>query len=95
MSLQDLDLHLLGEGRHERLYEKLGAHVRADGVALRRLGSERERGQRGRRLQRLGRPRRTRSFSAVSRASGRPSVEGARAGDRYKYELTGPAAGTR
>ena len=24
----DLDLHLIGEGRHEQLYEKLGAHVR-------------------------------------------------------------------
>ncbi len=30
----DLDLHLLGEGRHERLWEKLGAHCRTiDGVA--------------------------------------------------------------
>ena len=29
----DLDLHLLGEGRHERLWEKLGAHERTiDGV---------------------------------------------------------------
>jgi 1,4-alpha-glucan branching enzyme len=34
MSLQDLDLHLIGEGRHERLYEKLGAHVTEDGVAF-------------------------------------------------------------
>ena len=25
--LGDLDLHLFGEGRHERIYEKLGAHV--------------------------------------------------------------------
>jgi 1,4-alpha-glucan branching enzyme len=32
-SLGDLDMHLLGEGRHEELYEKLGAHVRTfDGV---------------------------------------------------------------
>jgi 1,4-alpha-glucan branching enzyme len=32
-SLGELDLHLLGEGRHEELYEKLGAHVRTlDGV---------------------------------------------------------------
>jgi 1,4-alpha-glucan branching enzyme len=30
----DLDLHLAGEGRHERLWERLGAHVRnVDGVA--------------------------------------------------------------
>ncbi|MBV8987521.1 MAG: 1,4-alpha-glucan branching protein GlgB [Solirubrobacterales bacterium] len=27
-TLGELDLHLIGEGRHEHLYEKLGAHVR-------------------------------------------------------------------
>jgi 1,4-alpha-glucan branching enzyme len=27
-TLGDMDLHLAGEGRHEELYEKLGAHVR-------------------------------------------------------------------
>jgi 1,4-alpha-glucan branching enzyme len=27
-TIGDLDLHLIGEGRHEELYEKLGAHVR-------------------------------------------------------------------
>jgi 1,4-alpha-glucan branching enzyme len=27
-TIGDLDLHLSGEGRHERLYERLGAHVR-------------------------------------------------------------------
>ena len=33
-TLGDLDVHLVGEGRHERLYERLGAHVReVDGVA--------------------------------------------------------------
>ncbi|MCG5052901.1 MAG: 1,4-alpha-glucan branching protein GlgB [Myxococcales bacterium] len=26
-TLGDLDLHLIGEGRHEKLYEKMGAHV--------------------------------------------------------------------
>ena len=32
-TLGDLDLHLIGEGRHEELYDKLGAHVREiDGV---------------------------------------------------------------
>src|SRR3989442_306233 len=25
--LGDIDLHLFGEGKHERIYEKLGAHV--------------------------------------------------------------------
>ena len=33
-TLGELDLHLAGEGRHEELYEQLGAHVREiDGVA--------------------------------------------------------------
>src|SRR5665648_193641 len=33
-TIGDLDLHLAGEGRHEQLYEKLGAHLREiDGVA--------------------------------------------------------------
>ncbi len=27
-TIGELDLHLIGEGRHERIYEKLGAHVR-------------------------------------------------------------------
>src|SRR5947209_17156151 len=27
-TIGELDLHLMGEGRHEELYEKLGAHVR-------------------------------------------------------------------
>ena len=32
-TLGDLDLHLAGEGRHEELYQRLGAHVRElDGV---------------------------------------------------------------
>ncbi len=32
-SLGELDLHLIGEGRHEQVYDKLGAHVREmDGV---------------------------------------------------------------
>ena len=31
-SLGDLDLYLHGEGRHERLYERLGAHVQDDGT---------------------------------------------------------------
>jgi 1,4-alpha-glucan branching enzyme len=30
----ELDLHLLGEGRHERLYERLGPHTAAEGVAF-------------------------------------------------------------
>ena len=32
--LGDLDLHLFGEGRHHRLYERLGAHVVDGGVSF-------------------------------------------------------------
>jgi len=32
--LGELDLHLVGEGRHERIYEQLGAHVTDQGVAF-------------------------------------------------------------
>jgi 1,4-alpha-glucan branching enzyme len=32
--LGELDLHLVGEGRHEQVYEKLGAHVTDEGVAF-------------------------------------------------------------
>jgi 1,4-alpha-glucan branching enzyme len=32
--LGEIDLHLVGEGRHERVYEKLGAHVTDEGVAF-------------------------------------------------------------
>jgi 1,4-alpha-glucan branching enzyme len=32
--LGDIDLYLAGEGRHEQLYEKLGAHVTEDGVTF-------------------------------------------------------------
>ena len=34
MKLGELDLHLAGEGRHERIYERLGAHVAEDGVSF-------------------------------------------------------------
>ena len=31
-TIGELDLHLIAEGRHEELYDKLGAHVRDDGI---------------------------------------------------------------
>jgi 1,4-alpha-glucan branching enzyme len=34
MSLGELDLHLVGEGRHEQVYEKLGAHATDEGVSF-------------------------------------------------------------
>ena len=34
MKLGELDLHLAGEGRHERIYERLGAHMLDQGVSF-------------------------------------------------------------
>src|SRR5688572_19389370 len=34
LRLGELDLHLAGEGRHERIYERLGAHVVDDGISF-------------------------------------------------------------
>jgi 1,4-alpha-glucan branching enzyme len=34
VKLGELDLHLAGEGRHERIYERLGAHVLEEGVSF-------------------------------------------------------------
>ena len=43
-TLGELDIHLIGEGRHEELYEKLGAHVRDhEGVVCGSQHSERRR----------------------------------------------------
>ena len=34
VTVGDLDLYLIGEGRHERLWTVLGAHVKPDGVSF-------------------------------------------------------------
>ena len=58
-TLGEIDLYLAGEGRHEELYEKLGAHVAeidgATGRGLRRVGAVGALGLGGRRLQLVGR----------------------------------------
>ena len=58
-TLGDMDLHLVGEGRHEELYAKLGAHViehqGVHGHRVRGLGAERALGLGRRRLQLVGR----------------------------------------
>ena len=86
MSLQDLDLHLIGEGRHERLYEKLGAHVTDEGVAF-AVWAPNATG-----LSVVGdfndwegrvNPLAQRGVSGVWEGV----VENAKHGDRYKYEL--------
>ena len=64
-TLGEVDLHLFAEGRHERLWEVLGAHPRSfttadgvvDGVVVRGVGAERQGRQPDRRVQPLGRQR--------------------------------------
>ena len=96
-SLGDLDLHLLGEGRHEELYEKLGAHVRTlDGVAghgVRRLGARRAVGQRRRRLQLLGRATASRCARSAAPGSGSCSCPtSARGSATSSRSAPGPAS---
>ena len=59
--LGDLDLYLMGEGRHQQLQScprrASDGHRRRRRDALCRLGAERATGQRGRRLERVGRTR--------------------------------------
>ena len=73
-TLGELDLHLVGEGRHEELWERLGAHPReidgAAGHGLRGLGAGGALGERGRRLERLGRPGAPDALARARRASG-------------------------
>ena len=91
-TLGELDLHLVGEGRHEELCERLGAHVReVDGVdrhRLRGVGAERRGGQRGRRLQPLGRARSTRCGRSGATGIWELFVpERRRRAQRYKFEV--------
>jgi hypothetical protein len=75
-----------GEGRHERLHDVLGAHVRDDGV-VRGAGAERA-------------PSRSSATSPTGNrraaAPGSPDlggvVEGARAEQRYKFQVVRPTA---
>ena len=82
-TLGDLDLHLIGEGRHEQLWEALGAHHRVhEGDRrhrVRGVGAVGARGARGRRLQLVGRPhppdavaRLVRRLGAVRARTSRP-----------------------
>ena len=90
----ELDLHLLGEGRHYRAFERLGSHALKIGVGdrhlLRGVGAERRARQRGRRLQPLARPRPS-DAPAVPNGIWELFVPGLGAGERYKYELRGKA----
>ena len=89
--LSDYDLHLLGEGRHLELYDRLGAHLRriegVDGVAFVIYVPNAQRVSvvgdfnfwDGRRHQ----------MRARGQGYWEIFVPGAKAGDRYKYEIRG------
>jgi 1,4-alpha-glucan branching enzyme len=93
-TLGELDLHLAGEGRHERIYERLGAHVReVDGVVGTAFAvwapNARAAGVVGDFNGWDGRlnPMRTLGSTGIWELFV-PGVEG---GQRYKFELKGPA----
>jgi 1,4-alpha-glucan branching enzyme len=87
--LSDLDLHLLGEGRHLRLYDKLGAHPMtldgADGVAFAVFAPG------ARRVSVVGDfnfwDGRRHAMRVRGNGFWEIFVPGARVGDRYKYEI--------
>ena len=73
-TLGELDLHLAGEGRHEELYERLGAHVReidgVTGTAFAVWAPSARSVSRGRRLQLLGRAPAPDALARLDPASG-------------------------
>jgi 1,4-alpha-glucan branching enzyme len=89
--LSDLDLHLLGEGNHLELYDKLGAHPMrhegVDGVAFVVFAPN------ARRVSVVGDFNHWDGRRHAMRVRGNGYweifVPGARAGDKYKYEIVG------
>ena len=83
--LGELDLHLISEGRHERLWEVLGAQVRDDGTRS-PSGRRRRAGSASSATSTLGRAR---APDAVARLVGRLGARcpGLGAGERYKFEV--------
>ena len=90
-TLGELDLHLIGEGRHEELYEKLGAHVREhEGVhRRRRLPSGRRRRARSASsaTSTRGTGGCTRCARSAQAGSGSCSCPASSPGARYKFEI--------
>ncbi len=90
--LSELDLHLLGEGTHLRLYDKLGAHPLVlegvAGVAFAVLAPN------ARRVSVVGDfnfwDGRRHAMRVRGNGYWEIFVPGARAGDKYKYEIIGP-----
>ena len=89
--ITEYDVYLFSQGKHTRIYDKLGAHLMRDRQrrrrAFRRLGAQRRSRQRRRRLQRVGRPAPPDAAARSRPASGRSSSPGSPAGERYKFEI--------
>ena len=94
--LTDLDLHLLGEGTHLELYDKLGAHPMqhdgVDGVAFVVFAPN------ARRVSVVGDfnfwDGRRHAMRVRGNGYWEIFVPGARAGDKYKYEIVGAERAT-
>ncbi len=89
--LSELDLHLLGEGKHWRSYDEAGratAHRRrCRGGQLRRLGAQRHGRQRARRFQRLERPPPPDAQAHSQRHLGTVRARPGCRGTLYKYQV--------
>ena len=96
-TLGEIDLHLFAEGRHERLWEILGAHPRSfttadgvvDGRVVRGVGAECQGRQPDRRLQPLGRQRGADARARARRASGSCSGPDFPTDGLYKFRVHG------
>jgi 1,4-alpha-glucan branching enzyme len=90
--LSDFDLHLLGEGKHLRAYEKLGAHPLSlegvDGIAFAVFAPN------ARRVSVIGDfnfwDGRRHAMRVRGNGFWEIFVPGARVGDKYKFEILGP-----
>ena len=89
--LGELDVYLMAEGSHRRIYERLGAHPRDDRRRRRRrlrgLGAERRSASAWSATSTTGTAAATRCASASRPASGRSSSPASAAARVYKYEL--------
>ena len=89
--LGSLDVYLMAEGSHRRIFERLGAHPTTiegvDGVAFAVWAPNARARQRRRRLQPMGRPPPPDAQAHRGRHAGRSSFPASAAATRYKFEL--------
>ena len=91
-TIGEIDLHLINEGRHEQLWQALGAHVRlspSGGVTFRVWAPRRTGGAGPRRLQQLGRQPQPARPGRRLRGVGDPSSPASARASRYKFHIRG------